>query len=265
MELKWSSSSRTDVGMVRELNEDALLDRSAVGLWVVADGMGGHTAGDVASRMICDRLAEIDAPASLSGMVDAVEGRLMEVNSALREMASRGERQTIGSTVVALLAHGRHAVCLWAGDSRAYRLRKQRLERISEDHALVQELVAKGVLTPEQAAAHPQANLVTRAVGAGDLLHVDAEIVELQAGDRFLLCSDGLDKEVSEAEIAGVLGQREGGNASEALVDLALARGSRDNVSVVAVEFEPVAGTTDGEQPPEEDTVPGMAGVRGSS
>jgi len=262
MALNWSSTSRTDVGMVRELNEDALLDRPAIGLWVVADGMGGHTAGDVASQMIRDRLAEIEAPESLSSFVDTVEGRLMEVNATLREMASRGEQQTIGSTVVALLAHGRHAVCLWAGDSRAYRLRDQRLEQVSEDHALVQELVAKGVLTPEQAAGHPQANLVTRAVGAGDLLLVDAEIVELRAGDRFLLCSDGLDKELSAADIGELLGRRDGGNASEALVDLALERGSRDNVSVVAVEIDANAGEAGDEQSSQEDTVPGLAGAR---
>jgi len=262
MELKWSSSSRSDVGMVRELNEDAVLDRSAAGLWVVADGMGGHTAGDVASQMIRDRLAEIESPGSLSVLVDAVEGRLMEVNTTLRDMASRGEHQTIGSTVVALLAHGSHAVCLWAGDSRAYRLRDQRLEQVSEDHALVQELMAKGVLSPEQAANHPQANLVTRAVGAGDQLYVDAEIVELRAGDRFLLCSDGLDKELSEAEIGELLGSREGINTSEALVNLALERGSRDNVSVVTVDIDAVADAAADEQPSQDDTVPGVAGVR---
>jgi len=258
----WQSCGRTDVGMVRELNEDAFLERAEIGLWVVADGMGGHTAGDVASHMICDRLAAIERPAGLAPFVDEVEERLLAVNAELRAIAARREARTVGSTVVALLAHGEHAVCLWAGDSRAYLYRHGTLIAVSEDHGLVSELVAKGMLSVEEARDHPQANLITRAVGAADTLFLDAEIVELLPEDRWLLCSDGLDKEVSAAEIAEILAAEPGAPYCDLLVDLALSRGARDNVTVVAItvhEGEP-GETADGRS--EETTCPGAAARR---
>jgi len=236
--LSWTSSGRSDVGSVRELNEDAFLERPDLGLWLVADGMGGHYAGDVASRMLVSAMDELDAPESLSGFVESVERRLLEVNERLREYAEREETHTIGSTVVALLIHGRHAVCLWAGDSRMYRYRDQRLEQISQDHALVEELVERGVLTPEQAIDHPHANLVTRAVGAADRLFVDIEIVALQPGDVFILCSDGLEQEVAEEEIALAPNGREPQALSAALLERALAYGARDNVTVITVAID---------------------------
>ena len=236
----WVSTSRTDVGMVRQVNEDSCLDRPEFGLWVVADGMGGHSAGDVASTMIVETLGELGQPTPLSEYVTRAEATLLEVNTRLREIAARQETSTVGSTVAALITHGAYGVCLWAGDSRVYRLRDQKLERLSQDHALVEELVEKGVLTREQASTHPQGNLVTRAVGATDELHIDMEIVELQHGDLFMLCSDGLDKEVEEDEIAEVLTRENDDTLSSTLVDLTLSRGSRDNVTVISVEiFEP--------------------------
>ena len=234
----WVSSSCTDVGMVRQINEDACLELPELGLWVVADGMGGHSAGDVASSMIVDTLGEQAAPTSLSEFVTRVEETLLEVNTRLRDIAAKKETSTVGSTVAALITYGAHGVCLWAGDSRVYRLRDLRLERVSQDHALVEELVERGVLTREQAATHPQANLVTRAVGATDVLYVDMEIFELRHGDVFVLCSDGLDKEVEEDEIAEVLMRENDQSLSDTLVDLALSRGSRDNVTVIAVEIQ---------------------------
>ena len=268
--LTWVSSSRTDVGKVREVNEDACLDRPDAGMWVVADGMGGHSAGDIASQMIVETLGTLDASARLSEIVGSVEEQLIAVNTELRRIAAREETQTIGSTVVSLLARDRHAAVLWAGDSRAYRLRAGCLEQVSQDHALVEELVEKGLLSREQAATHPQGNLVTRAVGATDTLHVDIEIFELEPGDAFVLCSDGLDKEVGEAEIAAVLAEGEPSAASHALVELALSRGSRDNVTVVTVEIggpDPDPDTDpdrevgpDDDSEGSEDTVPGLAG-----
>ena len=138
----------------------------------------------------------------------------MLFRSELREYAAREENHTIGSTVAALLARGRHGVCLWAGDSRLYRFRDGALEQITQDHALVEELVERGVLTRDQAVDHPHGNLVTRAVGAADRLFVDVEIFELREGDVFLLCSDGLEKELSEDEIAEVLADCDGDEAS---------------------------------------------------
>ncbi len=235
--ISWSSSSRTDVGMVRDINEDAYLDRSDLGLWAVADGMGGHTAGDVASGMICEALNAVSPPKALSEFLDEVESRLLRVNAKLRAIAKGNESQTIGSTVAALIARERHAVCVWAGDSRIYRCRGGQIVQITQDHALVEELVEKGILTRLQASSHPQGNLVTRAIGATDTLKLDLEIVELQPGDIFIICSDGLDKEVSPSEMLETAQRENERSLSDTLVDLALSRGSRDNVTVVTVQI----------------------------
>ena len=259
----WSSSSRTDVGMVRQHNEDACLDRPEAGLWAVADGMGGHSAGDVASAMIVQRLQALDPAQPLSRLVEQAEAILEAVNAELLQLASTREAATIGSTVVALIAHGAHAVCLWAGDSRVYRLRDGVLEQVTQDHALVADLVDRGVLSAEQAANHPQSNLVTRAVGAADTLKLDLEIMRLRPGDRFILCSDGLDKELRHDEIREVLARGGGAGAADALVELALSRGSRDNVTVVAVQIDgeapdAAAGEVELFDADSEDTLPGF-------
>ena len=239
----WSSSACTDVGAVRELNEDAYLERPDLGLWLVADGMGGHFAGDVASHMVVSAMDSLAPPRSLSKFVDAVEQRLLETNRRLRDYAEREETHTIGSTVVALLVHGEHAVCLWAGDSRMYRHRAGRLEQISQDHALVEELLERGVLTPEQAVDHPHANLVTRAVGAADRLFLEVEIVPIQAGDLFILCSDGLEKEVAEEEMSVIDQAGDPSQLSHTLLARALAIGARDNVTVITVAIHGQPGS----------------------
>ncbi len=233
--LCWTSSACTDVGAVRELNEDAYLERPDLGLWLVADGMGGHFAGDVASQMLVSAMDALEPPRSLSKFVEVVEQRLVATNTRLREYAEREETHTIGSTVVALLIRGEHAVCLWAGDSRMYRYRDGGLEQISQDHALVEELVARGVLTPEQAVDHPYANLVTRAVGAADRLFLDVEIIPIQAGDLFILCSDGLENEVAEEEMSVIGEESDTSQLSDALLERALAYGAHDNVTVITV------------------------------
>ncbi len=264
--LRCTSTSRTDVGKVRQHNEDACLDRPDVGLWVVADGMGGHSAGDVASGMIVSRLATLEPAASLSRFLDQVETTLETVNRDLRQLAASREAATIGSTVAALLSRGGHAICAWAGDSRIYRLRDGELEQITQDHALVADLVDRGVLTAAQAANHPQSNLVTRAVGAGDALKLDCEIVTLRPGDRFILCSDGLDKEVDDSEVRDAASRASDEDLADILVELALSRGSRDNVTVIVVDVHGDGhGTGDvPEQPSDsEDTVPGFTTGRG--
>jgi serine/threonine protein phosphatase PrpC len=177
----------------------------------------------------------LDPPASLSKFVEAVELRLIETNTRLREYAEREETHTIGSTVVALLIRDEHAVCLWAGDSRMYRFRDAKLAQISQDHALVEELVERGVLTREQAVDHPHGNLVTRAVGAADNLFLDVEIIPIQAGDVFILCSDGLEKEIAENEMSTLVGEYDTDKLSDLLLERALAHGARDNVTVISV------------------------------
>ena len=244
--LEWTSSACTDVGAVRELNEDAYLERPDLGLWLVADGMGGHFAGDVASHMVVSAMDILEPPRSLSKFVEAVERRLVETNTRLREYAEREETHTIGSTVVALLIHGEHAVCLWAGDSRMYRYRDGRLEQISQDHALVEELVERGVLTAEQAVDHPHGNLVTRAVGAAERLFLDVEIIPIQAGDLFILCSDGLEKEIAEEEMSVMVEASDPSQLSHALLARALTVGARDNVTVITVAIHGQPGSPKG-------------------
>ncbi len=223
--------------MVRDHNEDAMLERPEIGLWVVADGMGGHSAGDLASGMIVERLGALEQPEDLNQFLEAAESIVLGVNSELREIASQRKAHMIGSTIVSLLILGGYGICMWAGDSRMYRLRKDELTQVSQDHALVAELTERGVITPEQAVNHPQGNLVTRAVGASETLHLDFEIIQLRPGDRFLLCSDGLDKEVSDDEIHQAMREHSRAKFANPLVGLALQRGSRDNVTVIGIEI----------------------------
>ncbi|MCP4010760.1 MAG: serine/threonine-protein phosphatase, partial [Proteobacteria bacterium] len=136
----WSSDGRTDVGKVRTVNEDSMLERPDIGLWAIADGMGGHTAGDMASSTTVSSLQELRTPRELSEFVDEVENRLVQTNTLLREIAAEKKGQTVGCTVVALLIFRGYAVCIWAGDSRVYRYRADTIERLTQDHALVEDL-----------------------------------------------------------------------------------------------------------------------------
>jgi serine/threonine protein phosphatase PrpC len=235
--LHWESTGISHPGKVRNVNEDSFLDRGEHGLWLVADGMGGHSAGDVASQAIAEEFRALDLPQSLSGSIDAAETALLTTNRRLRELsAERTDQATIGSTVAALLMRGRFAVALWVGDSRVYRLRDGELKQLTQDHSQVEELIGQGLLLREDAEQHPAANVVTRAVGAIDEVYVDLDYTDVAAGDYFLLCSDGLTKELSTADIRATLGV---GTTTEeigaALIDLALQRGARDNVTVVVV------------------------------
>lgn len=233
----FTSASVSEVGFVRKLNEDAALDRPDLGLWVVADGMGGHEAGDYASRLIVDLLGEIPPPSSAGTLLAEARRRIEQANKMLRaKAAERGGDTIIASTVVLLMVYGEHFACLWAGDSRLYRLRDGEMLQVSHDHSHVQELVDVGVLTPEEADSHPQANVVTRAVGADDVLELDKKHDRLQAGDIFLLCSDGLTGVVPDDGIADILRREELDQAVQTLVDTALERGSRDNITVVSVK-----------------------------
>ncbi len=235
--LRWTSRAISHVGAVRKNNEDSYLDRPDLGLWVVADGMGGHAAGDVASQTVVECLTQMPANGSLSAMVDAAEDRLLEANRRLLALAVNQHQRTIGSTAVALLARGNHVACLWAGDSRVYRVRGKRVERMTQDHAMVEDLVSSGLMSRDEAISHPQANRITRAIGAMPGLFVDVELFALEPGDLFVLCSDGLYKEISDPEIGKTLNGSE--QAVDALINLALERRARDNVSVIAVRFAP--------------------------
>lgn len=235
--ITWRSCAISHVGNVRKLNEDACLDRCEAGMWVVADGMGGHAAGDIASQLIVDTLAKIEPEPSLSAYVEAVETAILDINRELCQLAT-DHAQIVGSTIVVLLAVDNYTVVLWAGDSRLYRLRAGQMSQLTTDHSQIQALIEQGLLTQEQAKGHPAGNLVTRAVGAASTLSIDMDIFESQANDRYLLCSDGLDKHLSDADIAVNLSRGSIEEAAQELIDLALQRGGTDNVTVC------VAGTS---------------------
>ena len=227
---------RTHVGKVRELNEDAWFGREDVGLWAVADGMGGHRAGEVASGLIVDALARVDASTSGYAFLDDVRRSIEDVNRTLLARAALLAPGTIiGSTVVALLAYERHFACVWAGDSRIYLLREGRLEQLTRDHSRVQELIDQGALSREDARGHRRANVITRAVGVTDHLALDMLQGPIHSGDVFLLCSDGLTGALEDREIAALLDGDDLASAADALIGRTLDRGARDNVTVVLV------------------------------
>ncbi|WP_206998679.1 PP2C family protein-serine/threonine phosphatase [Trinickia mobilis] len=237
-QFNWTSASRTDVGLVREINEDACLDLPARGIWAVADGMGGHAAGDVASRMIVDALAAIVVPKRLADFVAAARAELQTVNRKLRDEAAARRVRTIGSTVAALFASGSQCGLLWAGDSRVYLYRRAQLLQLTRDHSQVEELKTQGYLTAEEAVDHPAHHLITRAVGAADWLELDEHRVEIYDGDMFLLCSDGLSNEVDEPGIASALAGGDCQEATEALVEMALREGGRDNITAIVIRAD---------------------------
>ena len=234
-QLHWSSAAKTHVGMVRKLNEDACLELAGHGIWAVADGMGGHAAGDFASQSVVAALAAIPKSASLGALVGEAYQRLQAVNLKLADEAGKRREQVIGSTVAVLLAYGNHAVAVWAGDSRVYRYRQGELVQLTRDHSQAEELVAQGLITREQAEQYPASNVITRAVGVADKLELDSDMFEVKEGDVFLLCSDGLYNEVHEHEIKEMLAVADCQYACDLLVDRALARGARDNVTAVVV------------------------------
>lgn len=237
-ELSWTSASLTDAGVVHSTNQDAYLDAPELGLWVVADGMGGHNEGHIASQLIVESLAQTDSHDGLSDLVNEVEDRLRLVHHELVIRAKdKGDGAIIGSTVAALMAVGQHGVCLWAGDSRIYRYRKGLLEQVTRDHSYVEDLVAEGSLQREEAESHPDANIITRAVGATDELYLDANLLQLCADDRYLICSDGLFKELSEATIRKQMEDDDSINVCRTLMAMALASGAHDNVAIVIVKF----------------------------
>jgi PPM family protein phosphatase len=224
----------TDVGRVRDGNEDALLDQTnRLGLVAVADGMGGHRAGEVASATALEALRA--AVANGQSLRDAIEG----ANDAVLEKSeSDQELHGMGTTLTAgMLGTDGYLTVGHVGDSRAYLVRDGQLSQITNDHSLVEEMVRGGELTPEQAEVHPQRSIITRALGIDPQVEVDEYPLELQPGDRVLLCSDGLTSMVRPEEIANILGrERDPKRAAQLLVDAANAAGGEDNITAVIVE-----------------------------
>ena len=234
--LRWRSCAKSITGK-RKINEDAFLELPDLGLWAVADGMGGHSAGEVASKAVVDTLHAVAATADIEIFTTRVVDCLQKVNAELITMARQnGQDTTIGSTVVVMLARENRCVVLWAGDSRLYRLQDGVLTQLTEDHSLVAEISRQGVFADPEAADTLSSNIITRALGATPELAVDKIAYEAKSGDVYLLCSDGLVRELSPDEIKNILGQGGCAASSEALINLASARGARDNVTVVVVQ-----------------------------
>ncbi|MBE0506141.1 MAG: serine/threonine-protein phosphatase [Marinospirillum sp.] len=234
------SAGLTDRGHVRQVNEDAFLEVPEKGLWLVADGMGGHDAGDVASSMIVETLRGTPVNGSLSDRLDQIEDALDQINNRLleRSQSDDGKKHIIGSTLAMLvIENNRMGVLLWAGDSRIYRLRNGNLVQMSSDHSQVETYIRQGLITREEAKKHPERHIITRAVGSQEELYMEADLCELSSGDRYLLCSDGLTRHLDDPEIADYLKQGSPEEICKKLVDLTLDRGARDNVTVVVVEI----------------------------
>jgi protein phosphatase/serine/threonine-protein phosphatase Stp1 len=243
MTKSWALS---DPGTVRKVNEDNLLHRPDIGLWVVADGAGGHSSGAMASGMIVEHLNRLAGDLPLVTLVERVREVLAGTHAQLRADAEvQGSEVVIASTFVALILQGDQFVCLWAGDSRLYLLRQNQLRQITEDHSLVQELINLGKLAAADAGQHPHANVITRAVGDdSSRLEIDQLSGMAEVGDRFLLCSDGISKTLALEEIAGLLRTADETSPPQRLIEAARARKVRDNVTAIVVEIQP-AGVID--------------------
>ena len=234
----YRSAACTHIGTVRQRNEDAVLDRAEIGLWAVADGAGGHERGDYASARVVEALAAIDAAYSGARLIQEVRASLGRVNHELRAKATvLGPDALICTTVVTLLIDAGQARVLWAGDSRLYLMRAGRLGQLTRDQSYVQDLVDRGEITREEAAGHPLSNIVTNLVGGSDELIFEERHERLETGDILLLGSDGLSGSVNDAEIAEVLGAYQVSTVADRLIECALARGARDKVSVVVIEY----------------------------
>lgn len=232
--ITWTSSGRSEIGNVRAVNEDACLDLAAQGIWAVADGMGGHDAGDVASRTVIAALSSVTPNARPSIFIAHIEECLSKVNRALYDRSVDTAAGICGTTVAVLAAFDVYVACLWAGDSRIYCRHGKSLELITRDHSKVREAIdsggfgATGIL--------PGANIITRAVGGTADLVLDVELREICNGDTYLICTDGLYRGMSDSDLTAHL-CKEPQAACDALIEQALQGPCDDNATAVTVAF----------------------------
>jgi serine/threonine protein phosphatase PrpC len=231
-------------GRVRQINEDSYFVSPVAGIFAVADGMGGHEAGELASATVVRSLESIGTAVSAADLLARLEDRILRANTTLHEIAAQRGR-IVGSTVAILLTFDDHFACVWSGDSRIYRIRDGGIAQLSRDHTEVRDLVDRGLLTPEEARTWPRRNVITRAIGVREEPELELEHGTLLAGDVFVICSDGLTGHVDDREILASLAAGPAQAVSDALVTLTLERGAADNVTVVVVRYggEPATGT----------------------
>ncbi|QOZ27454.1 MULTISPECIES: PP2C family protein-serine/threonine phosphatase [Bradyrhizobium] len=244
----FDAGSATHVGKVRVRNEDSHLVRSDAGLWAVADGMGGHEAGNVASELVVAALDTVSTSKSAAEFLEQVQSRVLLANRQILELRRQRGGIVIGSTVTVLLISENHYACLWAGDSRLYLASRGAIRQVSRDHTEIEELLASGGVTIDEARDWPT-NVITRAVGVRDNPELEIVSGAFEACDIFVLCSDGLTRHVTDDEILECVSTRDAQASSTALVHLALERGGLDNVTVIVVR-------TTNQTPKQERTIP---------
>ena len=250
----FESAALTDIGRVRKVNEDAFLVLPDSGVWLVADGMGGHAAGDFASEAVVKEISTVGVPGGAVDLRARFMDRLNHANARILDHAAHLGNGTIGTTVAALLMQQGHYACIWSGDSRVYRMRGGVLKMTTRDHTEVSALLDAGSITAAEAEAWPRKNVITRAIGVTDEPECDMIEGRLADDDLFLLCSDGLTEYFRDNELERVI--REKSDALDAmckwLVQEAIDRGGRDNITVVAVrcrQTEPPDFEADGPYP----------------
>jgi protein phosphatase len=227
----------THVGKLRQQNEDSYLVATHLGVWAVADGMGGHEAGDVASRLVIEELGAIPVASTAAELLASCEARVTSANHRLRQFAQSRGGAVVGTTLAALLMFEAFYAGVWSGDSRIYLIRNNRIEQVSLDHTEVQELISEGALTADEAREWPRRNIITRAIGVYDSPELEMKSGTLEAGDIFVLCTDGLTAHVENWEILAAAGHHPPQQACDLLVAQTLDRGATDNVTVLAVQF----------------------------
>jgi serine/threonine protein phosphatase PrpC len=248
------ASGRTEVGCVRKHNEDNFLLEPELGLFVVADGLGGHAAGEVASQIVVEKVGDfisqtaerdrtwpVEYEADLSYDGNRLKGALLLADQGiLDDIRGNPERESMGSTVVACLVQGDRATLVHVGDSRAYLLNSSGIQQVTRDHSWVAEQVANGILTADEARHHPFRNVITQALGNGGDLDVAVQEIQVKELDRILLCSDGLSGMIQDRAIWEIVEQAPDVEAATAkLIDTAMANGGEDNITVVIIAFEP--------------------------
>jgi serine/threonine protein phosphatase PrpC len=228
--------SVTHAGRVRERNEDSFLVRTDVGLWAVADGMGGHEAGDLASRIVVQSLDAIGTLESAADLLTECEGRLFSANQQILALSRERQGATVGTTAAVLLVRDGYYACIWAGDSRVYRINRGIINQVSHDHSELEELIAEGALSREEVKDWPS-NAITRAVGIADDPEFEVVTGPAAAEDIFVICSDGLTKHLQDEEILQHAATRRAQAACDDMLALALDRGGLDNVTIVVVRL----------------------------
>lgn len=241
MECSNKSFAVTHAGRVRIKNEDSILDLAHEGLWVVADGMGGHDAGDYASQSIINHLSSFKKQTSLALSLNAIEDKIFEAHNDIQQYAFKtkvDKTRICGSTVVGVLIWNTIGIVFWSGDSRLYRYRDDILQRLSEDHSYVEELIRLGHISADEAEDHPSANVILNAIGIHNTSFLDLDYFSIQDNDTYILCSDGLYKDISEKDLSSIIKNesQQMDLLSTQLLEQSLDAGGNDNISIICIK-----------------------------